>query len=252
MSRLKSEQSTGGGGAPEWVLTYGDMMSLLLTFFIMLAALSEVKKQDQFEALAEALRKRFGKYLSLDDLALYYKPTAATPLKSVSQGREKLAKTLEGASRVKGQAGTEAKVRAIRPGDEATTGGVVFFEEGSDQPLPGFEESLKKIAESLAGKPQKVEVRGHTSPRPLPQDSPFHSHWDLAYAESLKVAQKLIELGIEAQRIRISVAGANEPLYSDPDPEKRKLNARVEISLLNELTYGGTSTPERAARDGQK
>ncbi|GIX02111.1 MAG: hypothetical protein KatS3mg112_1048 [Thermogutta sp.] len=71
----------------------------------MLAALSEVKKEDQFEALAEALRRRFGKYVSLDELALYYKPTVATPLKSVSEGREKLAKTLEGASKVKGPRG---------------------------------------------------------------------------------------------------------------------------------------------------
>lgn len=235
----------GGGGAPEWVLTYGDMMSLLLTFFIMLAALSEIKKEDQFEVLAEALRRRFGKFVSLDDLALYYKPTVATPLKSVSQGREKLAKTLQGASRVKGPSGREAKVRAIRPGDEATTGGVIFFEEGSNQPLPGFEESLKKISETLVGKPQKIEVRGHTSPRPLPPDSPFKSQWDLAYAECLLVVQKLIELGIEPERIRISLAASNEPLFTDPDPEKRKQNARVEVSLLNEVATG-VSSPSKS------
>ena len=245
MGRLKQESSGGGGGAPEWVLTYGDTMSLLLTFFIMLAALSEVKKEDEFEALAEALRRRFGKYVSLDELALYYKPTVATPLKSVSEGREKLAKTLEGASKVKGPRGREAKVRAIRPGDEATTGGVVFFEEGTDQPLPGFDEALKKIAESLAGKPQKIEIRGHTSARPLPPGSPFRTHWDLAYAECLRVMGKLVELGIEPERIRISVAAANEPLYTDPDPEKRKQNARVEIALLNELTTSGTIFPSK-------
>ncbi|MGB9689992.1 flagellar motor protein MotB [Thermogutta sp.] len=245
MGRLKQESSGGGGGAPEWVLTYGDMMSLLLTFFIMLAALSEVKKEDQFEALAEALRRRFGKYVSLDELALYYKPTVATPLKSVSEGREKLAKTLEGASKVKGPRGREAKVRSIRPGDEATTGGVVFFEEGTDQPLPGFDESLKKIAESLAGKPQKIEIRGHTSARPLPPGSSFRTHWDLAYAECLRVMEKLVELGIEPERIRISVAAANEPLFTDPDPEKRKQNARVEIALLNELTTSGSIFPSK-------
>jgi chemotaxis protein MotB len=245
MGRLKQESSGGGGGAPEWVLTYGDTMSLLLTFFIMLAALSEVKKEDEFEALAEALRRRFGKYVSLDELALYYKPTVATPLKSVSEGREKLAKTLEGASKVKGPRGREAKVRAIRPGDEATTGGVVFFEEGTDQPLPGFDEAIKKIAESLAGKPQKIEIRGHTSARPLRPGSPFRTHWDLAYAECLRVMGKLVELGIEPERIRISVAAANEPLYTDPDPEKRKQNARVEIALLNELTTSGTIFPSK-------
>jgi len=244
MAGLKEEPS-GGGGAPEWVLTYGDMMSLLLTFFIMLAALSEVKKKDEFEMLAEALRRRFGKFVALDEIALYYKPTVATPLKSVSQGREKVSRTLEGASKTKGPQGREARVTTIRPGDEATTGGVIFFKEGSDEPEDTFREKIAQIAKTLSGKPQKIEVRGHTSPRPLAPGSPFRSHWDLAYAECLKVMEGLIAAGIEPERIRISIAAANEPLWTDPDPEKRPQNARVEVSLLNELARDlkGSSTP---------
>ncbi|NMC21661.1 MAG: OmpA family protein [Thermogutta sp.] len=247
MGKLAQEQS-GGSGAPEWVLTYGDMMSLLLTFFIMLAAMSEVKKEDQFEALADALRKRFGKYVSLDEIAMYYKPTTATPLKSVSHGREKLARTLDGAGRVKGPAGRENLVRAIRPSDDATTGGVIFFEEGTNQPTASFDETIAKIASVLAGKPQKIEIRGHTSSRPLPPDSPYKNHWDLAYAECLKVMEKLTEAGIDPRRIRIAVVGANEPLSIDPAPEKRKMNARVEISMLNELTDEFRGTGEEKLR----
>jgi len=247
MGKLAEEQS-GGGGAPEWVLTYGDMMSLLLTFFIMLASMSEVKKEDQFEALAEALRKRFGKHIALDEIAMYYKPTAATPLKSVSQGREKLARTLDGASKVKGPEGRESRVRAIRPSDDFTTGGVTFFEEGTDQPTAAFEDTISKIAAVLAGKPQKIEIRGHTSPRPLTPDSPFKNHWDLAYAECLKVMDKLTAAGIDPRRIRIAVVGASEPLSIDPAPEKRKMNARVEISLLNELTDELSGTGEEKLR----
>ncbi|MCC7407982.1 MAG: flagellar motor protein MotB, partial [Phycisphaeraceae bacterium] len=47
-------------GAPEWVLTYGDMMSLLLCFFIMLVALSEIKEEDKFKAIATEIQKAFG------------------------------------------------------------------------------------------------------------------------------------------------------------------------------------------------
>ena len=243
MSGLKQKPS-GGGGAPEWVLTYGDMMSLLLTFFIMLAALSEIKKQDQFEVLAEALRNRFGRYVSLDDIALYYKPTVATPLKSVSQGREKVSRTLEGASKTKGPQGREPRVTTIRSGDEATTGGVIFFQEGSDVPEASFQEKIAHIAKTLSGKPQKIEIRGHTSPRPLDPESPYRTHWDLAFAECLKVMEELISAGIEPERIRISIAAANEPIYTEPDPEKRQQNARVEISLLNELTRDLKGSPK--------
>ncbi|RMF87852.1 MAG: flagellar motor protein MotB [Planctomycetota bacterium] len=234
----------GGGGAPEWVLTFGDMMSLLLTFFIMLAAMSEVKKEDEFQAMAEAFRKRFGKYVALDDLAVYYKPTVATPLKSTSKGREKKAKTLKGASRTEGPAGEDMRVRSIRPGDDPTIGGVIQFTEGTDAMAADADDALKKIVATIAGKPQKIEIRGHTSARPLPPDSPYKDHYDLAYARCREVAQKLVEMGIDERRIRISVAGPNEPLHIDHDPKKRELNARIEIYMLNELTQDLQGTPD--------
>ncbi|MFP6677633.1 MAG: flagellar motor protein MotB [Pirellulaceae bacterium] len=42
---------------PEWVVTFGDMMSLLLTFFIMLVSLSELKEEDQYQALVQSMQK---------------------------------------------------------------------------------------------------------------------------------------------------------------------------------------------------
>src|SRR4051812_31722328 len=48
-------------GAPEWVVTYGDMMSLLLTFFIMLVSTSELKKDDaKFRSMLNAIHQIFG------------------------------------------------------------------------------------------------------------------------------------------------------------------------------------------------
>ncbi len=47
-------------GVPEWVVTYGDMMSLLLTFFIMLVSLSEVVADEKYRAVMEALHRYLG------------------------------------------------------------------------------------------------------------------------------------------------------------------------------------------------
>ena len=44
-------------GIPEWVVTFGDMMSLLLTFFIMLVSMSEMKQDEKFQAVAESFRE---------------------------------------------------------------------------------------------------------------------------------------------------------------------------------------------------
>ena len=43
------QEDDGGGGIPEWVVTFGDMMSLLLTFFIMLVSLSEIKEEQKYQ-----------------------------------------------------------------------------------------------------------------------------------------------------------------------------------------------------------
>ena len=47
-------------GIPEWVVTFGDMMSLLLTFFIMLVSLSEIKEEETYQALVNSLQRQFG------------------------------------------------------------------------------------------------------------------------------------------------------------------------------------------------
>jgi len=57
---MSSPDEEGGTGVPEWVVTYGDMMSLLLTFFIMLVSMSELKEDGRNRAMMDAIRQRFG------------------------------------------------------------------------------------------------------------------------------------------------------------------------------------------------
>ncbi len=54
------EEDDGPPGVPEWVVTYGDMMSLLLTFFIMLVSLSEVVANEKYRAVLNALQQYVG------------------------------------------------------------------------------------------------------------------------------------------------------------------------------------------------
>jgi chemotaxis protein MotB len=44
----------------QWTLTYGDLMSLLLTFFVMLLSMSEIKQSDKYQGVANSLNGRFG------------------------------------------------------------------------------------------------------------------------------------------------------------------------------------------------
>ncbi len=128
------------------------------------------------------------------------------------------------------------RIRIPGRGDRLDVGGIVYFEQDSGQLSKQQTDNLRTIAEEIAGKPQKVEILGHTTKRPMPPGSPYKDHWDLAYAHCRAAMQQLVAMGIDPKRIRIGVAGSNEPLYLGDSPELVKQNSRVDIYLIDSLT----------------
>jgi len=121
-----------------------------------------------------------------------------------------------------------------RPNDTLVTGGRIFFAEDSAELSPEQKQVLSNLAWQLAGKVQKIEIRGHTSRKPLPAGTPFRDHLDLAYSRCRAVRSYLITLGIDPRRMRISEAGENEPLDVTGDPSRLGESSRVDIHWLNE------------------
>ena len=223
-------------GIPEWVVTFGDMMSLLLTFFIMLVSMSEIKKEEQYQALVESFRRQFGHDSSMESvIAGDAKPRNANLAKLATMGRAKRFSTHAGGDKVKAPVGDSPQVRIIRPGSKTAVGTVVYFAEDSDKLNETAMDALRAQSLEFGGKPQKIEIRGHTSLRPLPPDSPFKTHWDLAYARCKAVKEFLLSLGIDERRLRIAVSGKNEPFHIGTDPLLLKQNPRVEVFLLDEV-----------------
>ncbi len=231
-------------GIAEWVVTFGDMMSLLLTFFVLLFSMSEIKQEESI-ALIESLRRQFGNETAALSLMPGRLPATTSALNRLpSLGRAKRQNTMNGGDKVQAPVGDHPRVAAIRPSDDSTQGGVLFFEEGSSRLTEKYRKTLQAIARVIGGKPQKIEIRGHTSTRPLGLGSPYRNHWDLAYARCSKVMDYLVQLGVDPKRIQLGVAGDSEPLHLGYDEMLRKKNARVEIFMLDTLTEDleGTET----------
>lgn len=229
---------------PEWVVTFGDMMSLLLTFFVLLFSMSEIK-QDESIAMLESLRKQFGH----DSAMVSPVPGRMPPLGSgmrtlASMGRARRMDTMNGGDKVRAPVGDNPRVLSVRTSGDETNGGTVSFAEGSADLGREAKETLRQVAELVRGIPQRIEIRGHTSTRPLDKDSPYKNHWELAYARSMAVMNYLVEQGIEPSRIRLEQAADNEPVQVGPDPDKRKRNARVEVMILPELA-GDIAGPKK-------
>lgn len=220
---------------PEWIVTYGDMMSLLLTFFIMLVSLSEIQAESKYRAVLESINARLG-YRS----APLAPPGKNFPLDSLLEKLKQLGSHSNtdkgrGGVRARGAEGTEFRVNRRRDGTSLTLGGPVAFSAGSaylpEDALP----VLKRVIEVLAGKPHKIEVRGHVSRLPLPEDSKFSDKYALAYARARKVVDYFVEQGIAAPRVRAGAAADSQPVAAD-DSMLDTQNDRVEILVLDVTT----------------
>ncbi len=225
-------------GIPEWVVTFGDMMSLLLTFFIMLVSMSEMKQDEKFQAVAEALREQVGHDLSAASLIPgSFRPRNSDKEWNASEGRAKKKDLKNGGQENKAVVGENEKVQVVRPGEDSSIGGQIFFAEQASELTEENKRDLIRIIEQISGKPQKIEIRGHTTRRPVDRDSGFRDLWDLADARSRNTMQFLVEQGVNPNRIRLGNAGAEEPLYNGVDSERLMKNSRVQILMWDEQVH---------------
>ncbi len=245
------DEEDEGGGIPEWVVTFGDMMSLLLTFFIMLVSMSEIKEEEKYQAMVESMHQQFGHDASPESIAPgdhHSRTEAVQVLATTSRAKRK--DTASGGVPTKAPVGEDERVRIIRPGDNTAIGTVIFFTDGAIDLSEEAKANLDKELQQMSGKPQKIEIRGHTAQQlgangPDPADA-----MDLGYRRSRSVMKYLItEHEIPPERIRLSSGGAWEPMYLTDDSEKLRLNPRVEVFLLDETVDQLVGTVEGRADD---
>jgi chemotaxis protein MotB len=233
-------------GVPDWVVTFGDMMSLLLTFFILLVSMSEMRNERRVTAMMQAMREQFGYDSSKSASVPGHHPAMSQKMSNVANlGRSKRKNLEEGGSNsVRAPVGAHARVRSIRTAGMDRKGGAVLF-TGTSLQLDEFaREQLDTVVQQIRGLPQVVEVRGHAT------TSDGGDAWDLGYRRARAVMQYLVESGVDRRRFRLEVAGPNEPVHISEDADLLKENARVEVYLRRQLADKARGTEkERAHRN---
>jgi len=243
-------------GAPEWMVTYGDTMTLLLCFFVIIVSMSEVKQNQRFQDVMESLRAAFGGYQGA---------VGATPIANVP-ANALIAKLLEleapilldhkGDSPDEGIHGRRFRVTNVRDGLEVVIGGKITFDRFSATLKPEARELIAKAAERLRGYNTRILVRGHATREALPDDSIYDDAYALSYARAVAVADELQRNGVRRVRLLLVAAGNTEPLVRQAYTEDRRaLNRRVEILVTEDLIddfAGSTLTNESGeSADGE-
>ena len=235
-------------GAPGYMVTYGDMMTLLLCFFVIIVSMSEMKQDQKFQKAIESIRRAFSGYAG----GFGYTPTTVPPANSITEQLKQLIprepELHQGKSVDDGIEGQNPSVTMVRDGLQYTIGGKICFETGRARLLDGARTHLAQFAPSLRGFNYKIRVRGHATPKPPALYAPFKNLDELSFARAMAIKKFLIDQGVRQERITAEACGDSEPIRAQAyDEDSRALNRRVSIIVTESLVEEYEGRPQDEA-----
>jgi chemotaxis protein MotB len=230
---VKKKKEVAAAGAPAWMVTYGDMVTLLLTFFVLLLAMSEMEQTQKMMDFMQAVKEAFGyvggvRHLPTEDVLIPKNIDQMTVL-VLPVHPDDFGHTTD-----EGPQGTRERVTNIRPGDHYQPGGRFRFAELSAELSQTEVARIVEYAKQLRGYTTLIEVRGYCSKRPV-DGTPFADHMDLSIQRARAAAAVLIENGINPQRVQIVGAGTTQPITrSSSEAGQRQRNDVVELIQIDQ------------------
>lgn len=231
-------------GAPIWMTTFGDLMSLLLTFFVLLYSMSELK-QDKFLQASQSLRDAMGGSSEvvpenpqglidedMDPTKFLADPTGGSTgdpvLDAVADAyMEVIAKRLD-------QFIEENALEASFSVERAADGiylrmqSSALFSSGSGSLQNSAVPMLRYLGEITSTIDVKSVVSGHADNQPI-QTAQFASNWELSAARAAGVARHLVEYGQDPEMVRVESFGEYKPVAPNETADGRAQNRRVEV-----------------------
>lgn len=226
-------------GAPGWMATFADLMSLLLTFFVLLLSFSTISE----EKFNQALMSLEGGFRPFPNSAGFITLIPKPPKRSNDEASE-VARRIRRRLQVRG---LERKVIV----EFDALGGVkinlpsnLLFDATEATLKPAALPVIQDIAEVLAELPDSFfEVQGHTDALPLSNNLRFRDNYDLSYQRAHSVTEQLVATGgLSVNQFEIHAIGAGQPIATNSTPEGRSANRRVEIYIRGLLDKNRLNT----------
>jgi len=242
----------GGGGA--WKVAYADFVTAMMAFFLVMWITSQnddVKKaiggyfQDPWGTSAESSTPTMQSPAGISGNAPFGENASGVlPNRSPQANQENATEKEAGAASVWQQ---KQKVFLRTSSDRNLPALVVNFADSSAELAPATQKRLTDLLPALVGKQNKIELRAHSTRRPLPKDSPYRDHWRLCFERSVETLKFLTEHGVETERVRLSQSASFEPLTTRLETSWQDENDCVEVFLLTEISSKSSGTTPAGA-----
>jgi chemotaxis protein MotB len=230
MARKKHEEEHEN--LERWLLTYADLITLLLAFFIIMYSMSKIdaKKFGAMAAAFQSVLRGGASVLKGDAIVMPNDDLGAGPLqvgdlKLLEAEIKRVTNELKQKTKISTEVGERGLIIHITES--------ALFQPGKAYLTPGAMKALDVLAEVIRNVPNDIRIEGHSDDTPI-HTAEFPSNWELSTARATQVVRYLIEKH-NFSPVKISAMGYAEyrPLFPNDTPENRAKNRRVDIIILS-------------------
>jgi chemotaxis protein MotB len=232
-------------GAPLWMCTYGDMVTLVLTFFILMFAFSSIDAQ-KYVQIANSLKGALGGNVGVLNTGSSVTPestlTSISP-PSYNQIMQQLKSILK-------ETQTKENVEVRGDGEEIIVSfkEKLFFRIGSADILSEALPVLKDVGDVIRDQRLVIRVEGHTCNIPI-KTPRFPSNWELSAIRAVNVSKYMIEsVGVVPEQISVAAYGQYRPMVPNTSRENQARNRRVDIVITN---VNKNISPDKENKNGR-
>jgi chemotaxis protein MotB len=279
--RVQEEPVERPRGSPPWLITFADLMVLLMCFFVLMLSFSEMDLA-KFKVMSGSLNETFGvqteitatdtpKGTSLE--ADQFSPGVPEPTDDNEVRQHTVDSDLDTLD-----LGLELRLRELKAEEDAAAsqarelraifeqdiddGRLLIRQEGSNVVIqllekdsfpsgsaalePGSRETLARIGTLVAGMTGAITVSGHTDDVPVRVGGQYRSNWELSAARAASVGHELLAAGLDPARLMVSGHADTQPRAANDSATNRALNRRVDITFANGRDRPGVWTEPAA------
>lgn len=235
----RSSESEKEPSHERWLLTYSDLITLLMIFFVLLYTISNVNSK-KFAQLSASMSQAL-----LGQNSGFFIGEAPGPVmiengKSNSQNKAEMAKMEKAQREIQKliqQQGLNGRVEVSQEarGLVISLKEALLFESGSSEITPRAKEVILKIGQILKKLPNQIRIEGHTDNLPI-HNNLFASNWELSTARATNVVRLMIsQVGIKPDNLSATGYGEYRPIVPNNTEANRSRNRRVDIVVMRQV-----------------
>jgi chemotaxis protein MotB len=272
-----SDDPPRSSAPPPWIITFADLMVLLMCFFVLMLSFSEMDAA-KFKQLSGSMHEAFGTQSKLDvqdrpigtmpetalpgalaetepalrDAGAHPEAPVDAPAAALAARAQELKEREDDAERqsvrlqdIFKQDIEDGRLQIRREGTEVVIQILEkdSFSSGSADLEDGSFTTLDKVGALLRDMRGTVRVSGHTDNVPI-RNGQYRSNWDLSAARAASVAHRLLDAGLDPQRLVVSGHADTRPRAANDTAAHRALNRRVDITFVDAAAPPSAETPE--------